>query len=519
MRLALSALALALLVPSGAVAQSSNVADPARVAGYKAAFTCSATFNADQTLAEIEANELSGIYPDYRGAMAALPGAQIDEQAKTVSVRYAADAPPRIAIWREGFGCTQLPQGADVSAAASLPRFTTLARPTGRDRASAIGAKTTITMPVHISDRLAAPLSFAFDGQTYGAGTQTSAVVVTFNGEVVAEAYDRGIDAETPQRTWSVAKSITATILGAAAGDSLIGPESKVLIDAWSSGVDPRREITLANVLRMNSGLESGERGSRTDAVYFGGARIIDEALTHQLEAAPGTRYKYANNDTLAAMRALREALGDDETYFNYPYAEVLHKIGALRTTLEADWNGDFVSSSQVWTTARDLARIGELYLNNGRWGDEQILHPEWRDFVTTPAPAQPASGEFGYGAGFWLLPDAPGVPEDAFAGMGHRGQYLVVVPSRGVVIVRRGYDESGGRYRFDITGFTRDVIGAIDAAEAERLAAEEAARAAEQAAYEEALAASQGSNLSPEERRARREALSERRPLSLRNN
>ncbi|MCI4644357.1 MAG: beta-lactamase family protein, partial [Hyphomonadaceae bacterium] len=152
------------------------------------------------------------------------------------------------------------------------------------------------------------------------------------------------------------------------------------------------------------------------------------------------------------------------------------------------------------WSTARDLARIGELYLNNGRWGDEQILHPEWLQFVTTPAPAQPDE-EYGYGAGFWLLPDDPGVPRDAFAAMGHRGQMLVIVPSEDLVIVRRGYDYSGSGY-FDIAGFTRDVVGAIKLAEAERLAAEEAARLSEA-----------GIELTLEERRARRD-----RPMNQRS-
>ncbi|MEL6568351.1 MAG: serine hydrolase [Pseudomonadota bacterium] len=523
MRSALTALSLSLALSlttalAPAAAQQVDGPDMSLVAGYKAAFTCSATFNGGQSLAEIESNELSGIYPDYRAPLASLPAAQIDNEARTVSVRYADGKPPRIAVWREGFGCTQLPAGANASAARFLPRFGQVVRPSGQDRASAIGASVQLTLPVHITDRLAAPMTFAFDEATYGQGTRTSAVVVTFKGEVVAERYARGVDAETSQRTWSVAKSITTTILGAAAGDSLLGPGSSNLLEIWSEGADPRRNITLANLLHMNSGLESGVRGSRTDAVYFGGARALDEAFTRPLDAAPGSRYKYANNDTLAAMRALREAIGNDEAYFRYPYSEVLHKIGAFRTVLETDWNGDFVSSSQVWTTARDLARIGQLYLNNGRWGDEQILHPEWLDFVMAPAPAQPEANDFGYGAGFWLLPDAPGVPADAFAAMGHRGQYVVIVPSRDVVIVRRGYDPSG-EYRFDITGFTRDIVGAIDAAEAQRIAAEEAARAAEWAEYEEALARSQGSNRTPEERRARREAVAERRPLSQRNN
>lgn len=475
MRCLAAALALTSFTALPALAQQ---ADPAHVAGYKAAFTCSATFNAGLRGEVIEANELTGIYPDYRTQMAALPAAEIDETAKTVSVRYAADMPPRIAAWRPGFGCGQLPPGATAAEAGWLPRFEGWAPETGRDRATAIGYNVQITLPVHITDRLEAPVSFAFDGQTYGADSRTSAVVIVRGGEIVAERYDRGIGPETPQRTWSVAKSITATILGAAANDGIIGPQSTALLGDWRAGGDPRRAITLANLLHMNSGLETGPKGSRTDAVYFGGARIIDQALTGSLEHPPGTEFNYSNNDTLAAMRALREAMGDDVAFHNYPYREVLWKIGARRTTLETDWNGDYVSSSQIWSTARDLARIGQLYLYNGRWAGEQILHPDWRDFVSAPAPAQP-DGEFGYGAGFWRMDGFAGIPRDAFAAMGHRGQFIVIVPSEDLVIVRRGYDASGGD-GFDIAAFTSDVVASIRIAEAARLQAEEAARLSE---------------------------------------
>ena len=189
------------------------------------------------------------------------------------------------------------------------------------------------------------------------------------------------------------------------------------------------------------------------------------------------------------AMRALREALGSDSKYHAFPYQEVLWKIGATRTTLETDWNGDFVSSSQVWSTARDLARIGQLYLQNGRWGNDQIIHPDWIKFVSTAGAAQPTGDSFRYGGQFWLLGNQPGVPSDAYAAMGHRGQFLVVVPSRNTVIVRRGYDASGGG-RFDIAGFTRDISRALDAAARNKAAAEQAAIDAAQAEYEEELAA-----------------------------
>ena len=491
-RLSLAALCLSLATAPAVSAQEGGNTDEMNLslaAGYKAAFVCSATFNAGQSMGEIEANELTGIYPDYRTLIASLPQARIDTARKTVSVRYSRSATPRIAVWREGMGCTQLPPGADISARNYIPSFSGWRGVEGNDTASAIGSNVQVSLNTDFNEFVDAPVTFAFDSSTYGAGTKTSAVVVLQDGQIVAERYDRGIDANTPQRTWSVAKSITATIIGAAVQDGVLGLDNPAVVDAWSSGADPRRSITLRNLLQMASGLDSGVSGSRTDRVYFGGGRVVDHAMTHELEADPGTRFKYANNDTLAAMRSLREKLGSDSKYHAYPYREVLWKIGATRTTLETDWNGDFVSSSQVWATARDLARIGQLYIQNGRWGNDQIIHPDWIKFVSSPGAAQPDGTGFRYGAQFWLLGNEAGVPQDAFAAMGHRGQYLVIIPSRKTVIVRRGYDESGGG-RFDIAGFTRDITRALDAAKQREDAAQQAARDAEQAQYEADLAA-----------------------------
>ncbi|MEO1405511.1 MAG: serine hydrolase, partial [Pseudomonadota bacterium] len=315
-------------------------------------------------------------------------------------------------------------------------------------------------------DGLDAPISFAFDSQTYGEGTRTSAVLVLAHGEVLAERYARGVDATTPQRTWSVAKSISATIIGAANYAGLFDYRGRTALAAWESAGDPRQQITTENLLHMASGLDSGARGNRTDRIYFGGGRVVDRAVTNSLEAAPGFRWKYANNDTLLAMRALRERLNDDALYHRLPYENLLWKIGAFRTTLETDWNGDFISSSQVWTTARDLARIGQLYLQDGVWGGERLLPEGWRSYVSTPAAVQPdRSDDLGYGAQFWLVNKSEGIPSDTFAALGNRGQYVVIVPSRDVVIVRRGYDVSGGA-RFDFISFTRDVLAALGAAE-----------------------------------------------------
>lgn len=454
------------LVPAMARDSSDDASKRALVAGYKAAFTCSATFNAGQTSREIKRNELSGIYPDYRDIMAELPGAKVDLRAKTVSVRFSAEAPPRIAVFRDGLGCAQLPVFAEMDAAEYLPSFQSWDVEVSEtdDRLDLYPGITRDAVSLASYGSFDAPVDFAFDGTTYGEGTKTSAVLVVYRGEVLAERYARGINATTPQRTWSVAKSLTATIIGAAEWKGLLDIDHGVVIDAWSSGADPRNKITIRNLLQMASGLDSGAIGSRTDEVYFGGARVVDQAINASLEAEPGTRFRYANNDSLIALRSMRERMQDDGAYLRFPYENLLWKIGAYHTTLETDWNGDFIASSQVWTTARDLARIGLLYLNNGKWGDERLLPDDWLDFVTTPAPAQPDGGDFGYGAQFWLF-NHDGVPSDAFAAMGHRGQYLVIIPSRDLIIVRRGYDNSGGT-RFEIDRFTADIVSALNAAE-----------------------------------------------------
>lgn len=474
----LAALAAGLTLSLTATAQAQNnppseTTQRAHAAGYKALFTCSGYFSAGQTLAEIEANELSGIYVDYRPVIENVGRAQILENQKTVLVAFDGLMAPRAAVWRPGIGCSLLPTGAQPDMTAWLPSFRNMPGMDEPDSSTALGDNVTITDNTFALDLLGIPVSFAFDGGTYGAGTRTSAVLVLHKGQVVAEQYARGIDNITPQRTWSVAKSLTSTVIGAAAYQGILGLDNEAVIADFNKGGDPRRSITLRNVLNMASGLEANTPGSRTDRLYFGGASIADTLAARSLEATPGTQFKYSNIDTLIAMRALREAMGDDAAYRAFPYTDLLHKIGARHTILETDWHGDYMSSSQVWMTARDMARLGQLYLQDGVWGGERILPEWWMDFVTRPTSPQP-DGDFGYAGSFWLIGGVDGAPSDAFAGLGNRGQHMVIVPSRDLVIVRRGFDVAG-EPRFEIARLVGDIVAAFDAAERARLAAEAA--------------------------------------------
>jgi CubicO group peptidase (beta-lactamase class C family) len=299
----------------------------------------------------------------------------------------------------------------------------------------------------------------AFDRRTYGQGSETTAVLVVERGRIVSERYRPDLTMHSSQRTWSVAKSIAGAVVGAAAHKGLLDIKAPAPVPEWQRAGDPRKAITTDQLLRMASGLNSDHAGSRTDALYFGGIALADQAASLPLVRPPGTEFRYANNDTVLAVRGLQHLLGDGTASLRFPFESLLWKIGMTRTVPETDWRGHFVLSSQVWTTARDLARLGLLHLQDGVWNGERILPAGWTDYVRSHGAAQPASG-FGYGATWWTFPRNSGLPADAIVAQGNRGQYVVVIPSRSMVIVRRGFDGTG--MGFDIAKFTTDLLGAF---------------------------------------------------------
>lgn len=455
------ALVAALLVARPGFAQEAKAPAPpppssytlAIAAGYKAAMLCGAILNAQAMGAErsrdsVEANELVGTYPEYDKLIAPL---KATIGTGRVLVDYDPAMPPRVALsdlWR---GCTVMPIGTAANVA-------------GRDLWIKPGLRRPTSWPasdpkseVEFGGSLAPIADRAFtDG--YGLRTNTTAIVITRSTRLLGERYKAGFGPNVPQRTWSVAKSITGTLVGIAAKEGLLSVDKPAPIANWQQPDDPRRAIKLDNLLRMASGLHSDTAGNRTDAVYFGGTAVDENVPGWPLEAMPGTRFRYANNDILLAMLSLRSVLGDDR-YQTFPDQALFGRIGMAHTIAETDWRGNFISSSQVWTTARDLARFGLLYLNDGIWNGERLLPSGWANYVASPAGPQP-DRDMGYGASFWLLNKSPGVPADSYAAIGNRGQYVVIVPARSIVIVRRGEDPTGAN--FDIAKFTADILAAI---------------------------------------------------------
>ncbi len=454
------------IAQSPAIAQENDATVMAYAAGYKAAFTCSATFNAKKALDAIAEHELTGIYSLVQDKVNTLE-AVIDHTSKSVRVTYSDVMPPRIAQWRPHIGCVQLPVGTDSYSVADLPTPAGLAL---ADPHSDTGAPWTERNAVNAKTGNAgidAAIAKAFINGEYGSHARTSAILIATPDRIVAENYIDGFTPTTSQRTWSVAKSIAASVIGAGVEQGIIDVKSSGLMPEWNRPLDPRRAITLENILQMASGLDSNRAGNRTDRLYIGGGLVTDTSSRTAVEATPGSRWKYANNDTLLAVRHLRAAIGDDAAYMAFPFKSLLHKIGMTHTYLESDWEGNFILSSQVWTTARDLARLGLLHLRDGMWDGERVLPKGWAQYVATPAPSQPPKASDGrptrgYGAQWWLYNEFPGLPSDTYAALGNRGQILMIIPSRNLLLVRRGYDLAGGP-GFQMHEFAADVIKAMD--------------------------------------------------------
>lgn len=454
MRIAPS-LAIALLIAAPAAAQDAQPRPPspytrAVAAGYKAAMYCAGIFTAGRTPAQIDRDELAGIYPEYDALVPTL-SASVDSEERSVSVPFDPALPPRQAFWDSRDGCQLQAIGAKGGAAQATRSPTAPAGPRPADRRRwPIGDANVAARP---DARLLPSFAAAFDGHSYGTG-KTIGVVVLYDGKLIGERYGAGWGPLVANRTWSVAKSIAGTLAGLARAD-VTAPAS---IANWRSPGDPRSAITLDQLLRMASGLHSDTAGNRTDALYFGGTAVDEQAPGWPLEAAPGTRFRYANNDILLAVLSLRATLGESR-YAALPAAALFGPLGMTHTVAERDWRGNYILSSQVWSTARDLARLGQFWLQDGVWAGQRLLPEGWMRYMTTPNGPQPASGP-GYGATLWLFGPAQGLPAGSYAAQGNRGQYVMVIPSRRLVIVRRG--EDGGTARFDIARFAADVAKAL---------------------------------------------------------
>jgi len=273
----------------------------------------------------------------------------------------------------------------------------------------------------------------------------TLALVVIHNGRVVREMYGPETDASTTLISWSMAKSITQALVGMAVGDGLLSIDDDHLFPEWEN--DDRANITLGNLLNMTSGLEWLEDyvdGKASDVIemLFGDKKFVGDhaayAASKNLEAKPGTKYLYSSGTTNLVTKILSRALGEkpgsSDAMSKFMQERLFDPLGMQTAIPRFDTSGNFVGSSYVYATARDFARFGYLYLNDGMWDGSRLLPDGWVDYSRTPIARDPENN-LDYGAHVWMFPNDPG----SIAALGYEGQFTWASPHRNLVVVRLG--------------------------------------------------------------------------------
>jgi len=403
------------------------------ISGYGAKSICSNVFICQRNPADIIKSDL-GSFPLNLGKY------KIDMQEQSVTGTVLGIA-KRKAVFRQGLGATLINDQGEIEPIPAVNILPTMA--SGNDG---------LDEPIRTSARklsddfdaqqLQSALQEAFKGQEGKRGTR--AVVVVHNGQIVAEQYAPGFDEKSKLAGWSLAKSITAALMGILVKQGKLNIHDPAPVEEWKN--DERSSITIKDLLQMSSGLQWWEYyAAPSDAtnMLYREPNMGEFALRKKLTTRPGTRYNYSSGSTNILSRIIRQTVAENE-YYQFPYKELLHKIGMYDTVLEVDAGGTFVGSSYCFATARDWANFGLLFLNDGVYNHERILPENWVEFTKTATTARSKKKEDIYGAHWWLntAQDStnksfPLVPDDCFMAKGYEGQYIWVIPSQDLVVVR----------------------------------------------------------------------------------
>lgn len=285
----------------------------------------------------------------------------------------------------------------------------------------------------------------------------TKAVLVLHKDSIIAEKYMGGLNKDTPLLGWSMTKSIVNTLIGTLVMEGQLSVEDDALIPGWLE--DGRKNITIDNLLRMNSGLEWEEEYaiiSDVTEMLFKEENIPAYAMAKPLEFVPGEKWEYASGTSNILMHLIRKNIGD-ELYSTFPRTALFDKVGMHSAFIEKDNYDNFIGSSYGYATARDWARFGLLYLHDGMWNGKRILPEGWVDYTRTPTAH--SKGE--YGAHFWLNTGKsffPDCPADMYSASGFHGQRVFILPSQDMVVVRLGDSED-----FDMNELVSNIISSVE--------------------------------------------------------
>jgi len=290
---------------------------------------------------------------------------------------------------------------------------------------------------------------------------ETRALVVMQGGRVIAERYAPGYGPDTRLISWSMAKSVTATLVGLMVADGRLALDEPAPVPEWQTPRDGRAAITLRHLLHMSSGLDHTEMAegeveifdADTPRMLFldGRENVARYAETRPLEADPGKKFEYssATSNILADImtRSLTESKDPEvrrDAMLEYARGRLFEPLGMTSAVPQFDRNGTMLGGSMIHATARDWAKFGEFLRNNGSVRAAQLLPTSWTRFMKTPSP-----NDNSYGAHIWLNRTRdngqdqvlfPGkAPSDVFAALGHLGQFVIVSPQHRLTIVRLG--------------------------------------------------------------------------------
>ncbi|MBT8315029.1 MAG: beta-lactamase family protein [Maribacter sp.] len=419
------------------------------ISGFAAKNMASNRFIASRTVEAVNAN-------DHNVPLIKLADVEVHENEVAATVYGLMQ---RKSVCSDGLGCILIDDDFDISAINYKPNRNTtdtgLAFPFGNN-----GTKDTLFDNVDYNQ-----LEMAIDGAFTNAEVQkTRTVLVSYKNQIIGEKYTAGFTKDTPVLGWSMTKSVLATLYGILQYQGKIEMEYLPFKELELSGLpgkDPRDHIPLDDLLRMQSGMAWDEDYSSISDVtrmLFMARDMTKAQLKTDYTLNSPKIWNYSSGTSNLLSGILREQFKSHQDYLDFPYSALIDKIGMRSMLIETDMSGNFVGSSYGWANTRDWAKFGMLHLNKGKWNGEQLFSPEWIDYITRPTSQSNGT----YGAHWWLNAEGkyPDVPKDLYSANGYQGQYVFIIPSKDLVIVRTGLAESPD---FDVNKFISEVIKAIN--------------------------------------------------------
>ena len=428
--------------------------------GFSAKQMCTCLFVSGREQKDIEANEL-GFFPIR------FVKNEVNLHASSVTSSLLGMA-KKTAIYRDGIGCTLINDISEKELRSHVFKIPADSLPNAGSVPWPFGDLVTDTLITAIDKtKLSTAVGKAFTEPVAGKKQRTRAVVVLYDGHIVAEQYAPNYHRYSKMYGWSMAKSITSALIGILLKQGELNIDKPAPIHEWSDTKDKRHAITIKNLLQQISGLKWEEvytRSSDVTNMLYKEDDMAAFAANHSLAHKPGTCFNYSSGNSNILSWIIRQTI-DEEEYASFPFNALFYKIGMHHTLVEPDASGTYVGSSYIMATARDYARFGLLYYNDGVWNGERILPEGWVKQTSTP-PASNALQNYGYQ--FWINGfdkdhptqiKYPDVPRDMYYCDGFGDQYIYIIPSKKLVVVRLGLtlDKS-----FDGNEFLKSIIESV---------------------------------------------------------